>query len=82
MIAAWAPLAMLFWQPIELPLRMRLVMFLPLALCIAAVYRATRSKRVEDLPKSTALAFMNITLGMGALAVGAYCLYELVLWWS
>lgn len=82
MNAALGMLATLFWHPIELPLRMRLLMFIPLAVCIAAVYRATRSKRVEDLPKTTLLAFLNITLGMGALAVGAYYLYEFVLWMS
>jgi hypothetical protein len=72
-------LAMLFVRPIELPPWLRLWMFLPLALCIAVVYRATRVRTAAELPRATVVTFLNIVIGMIAIAVAAYALHELVL---
>lgn len=71
--------ATLFIQPIELPPWMRLWMFLPLAACIALVYRATRVRSPEELPRATLVTFLHIVIGMVALAVAAYVLHEIVL---
>jgi hypothetical protein len=72
-------MATLFVRPIELPPWMRLWMFLPLAACIALVYRATRARSPEELPRATALTFLNIVMGMVALAGATYVLHEIVL---
>lgn len=72
-------LAQVFIKPIKLFPGGRLWMFLPLALCVALVYRATRSRTVDELPKSTAHTFVNIVLGMALVAVGFYVLHEVVL---
>lgn len=57
----------------------RLLSFFPLVLCIAIVYRATRVRRVEELPRGVAITFMNMVLFMGGLTVGLYVLYGVLL---
>lgn len=74
-----AVMAMLFVRPVELPPWMRLWMFLPLALCIAVVYRATRAHSAAELPRTAVVTFLNIVLGMIAIAITAYALHEFVL---
>lgn len=78
--AAGALLAWLFVTPLDLPDKARLFMFFPLAAAIAVVYRATRAKRVEDLPRATVITFLNICLGMFAIAISAYLLHRLMMW--
>lgn len=75
---AWIP----FINPLQLPPGARLWMFLPLALCVAVVYRATRVRSPRELPRSVAITFVNIVLGMVLIAVGAYALHEAVLRFS
>ncbi|HMQ16144.1 MAG TPA: hypothetical protein PKC49_09240 [Phycisphaerae bacterium] len=75
-------LGSLFVVPIDLPSWLRLWMFLPLAACIAVVYRATRARSVAEMPLATVLTFVNIVLGMVAIAVAAYAVHALVLWLS
>ncbi|MBW7904475.1 MAG: hypothetical protein LC135_07645 [Phycisphaerae bacterium] len=75
-------LGSLFVVPIDLPSWLRLWMFLPLAACIAVVYRATRARSVAEMPRATVLTFVNIVLGMVAIAVAAYGVHALVLWLS
>ncbi len=72
-------LAQLFVRPLKLPSGTRLWMFLPLALCIALVYRVTRARTASELPRSTAITFANIVVGMAAVAVGLYALHMAVL---
>ncbi len=71
-------LALLFVHPIELPLWARLWMFLPLAACIALVYRATRARTLGSVLRRSGLTFVNIILGMALIAVAAWALQELV----
>jgi hypothetical protein len=59
--------------------RMHLALFLPLALCIAIVYRATRARRARELLWPTVVTFLNITVGMAAIAVAFYVVYEIVI---
>lgn len=75
LIAAWIP----FVHPLILPAGARLWTFLPLALCVAIVYRATRAKSAAELPKGTAITFVNIVVGMVAIALVAYIVHEVVL---
>ncbi len=65
-------LAWLFVHPIDLPTGMRLWMILPLVACVATVYRATRARRIGDMPKATVITFVNILAGMAAIAVAFY----------
>lgn len=73
----WIPI--LHAWPWPLPNSARLWLFLPLALCIATVYRATRARTVYDLPKGILLTFVNIVVGMSAIAIGLYVIYEIAI---
>jgi hypothetical protein len=57
----------------------RLLSFFPLVLCIAIVYRATRVRHVEELPKGVVITFLNMVLFMGGITVGLYLLYGFLL---
>ena len=72
---AWIP----FIHPLTLPAGARLWMFLPLAACVAVVYRATRARTVQELPFATVKTFINIVIGMIAIAIAAYALHMIVL---
>jgi hypothetical protein len=76
-LLAWVP----FLNPIKLPSGARLWMFLPLALCIALVYRATRARSLEKLPRATLVTFVNISLGMIAIAAAFYLINQAALRW-
>ncbi len=77
MMGYWL-LAWIFVHPLKLPAGARLWMFPPLALCVALVYRATRAASARELPRSTAITFVNIVLAMTAIALGFYGLHEVV----
>jgi hypothetical protein len=77
-LLAWIP----FVNPLKLPHGSRLWMFLPLAACVAVVYRATRARQARELPWATFKTFVNIVVGMWLIAIAAYGLQEGVLWWS
>lgn len=63
--------------PTQFPPIMRLVMFFPLILAIATVYRATRTRHASDLPRGILITFFNIAGGMWLLAIGLYVVYEI-----
>ncbi|TWT40971.1 hypothetical protein RAS1_36620 [Phycisphaerae bacterium RAS1] len=69
----------LFVHPLKLPAGSRLWTFLPLAFCIAAVYRATRARSPAELPKATVTSFVMITLAMSGIALGFYLLHQAVI---
>jgi hypothetical protein len=75
-------LALLFVNPFKLPAGARLWMFLPLALCIAVVYRGTRARTARELPRATLITFINIVVGMILIALAAYLVHAVVLRWS
>ena len=77
-LLAWIP----FIHPLKLPAGARLWMFLPLAACIAVVYRATRARTARELPRATVTTFVNIVVGMCLIAIAAYAIHEAVLWLS
>jgi hypothetical protein len=75
-MSGWAVvLAALFVQPLNLPHGARLWMMLPLVACVAAVYRASRARHPREMPKATVLTFVNIVIGMMAIAVGFYLVH-------
>jgi hypothetical protein len=74
-LCAWIP----FLNPVKLPVGARLWTFLPLVLCVAVVYRATRARKVGDMPKATLLTFVSIVAGMVAIAVGFFLVHRLAL---
>ncbi|MCG3126554.1 MAG: hypothetical protein CHACPFDD_01401 [Phycisphaerae bacterium] len=71
----WIP----FVNPIPVRPGVRLLMLLPLALCVAVVYRAIRARTLRGLPWYALLTFLNIVGGMALLAIGFYVLHEFVL---
>lgn len=77
-----SPLATLFVEPLTLPLGARLWMFLPLAVCIALVYQGTRAEHAREIPWRSARTFLNLVLGMVAIAAGLYIAHELALRWT
>jgi hypothetical protein len=72
---AWAP----FINPIRISVTTRLLMYFPLAICVALVYRGTRSRSVSELPWPTVRVFFSIVIGMTLIAIAAYVIHELVL---
>jgi hypothetical protein len=76
-------LALLFVHPLPLPGWARLWMFLPLTLCVAVVYRATRAREPRELPRATLFTFVTIAAGMVLIALAAYFVHMAVIhWWS
>ncbi len=71
-------LAWLFVNPVLLPDGARLWMLLPLVACVATVYRATRVRTTADMPKATVYTFVNIVVGMGAIAAAFYGVHLVV----
>ena len=71
--------AVLFITPLELPPGWRLWMFLPLAMCVAAVYRATRARSPRRMIRATIWTFLNIVVGMSLIAVAFYVAHEIAL---
>lgn len=71
-----------FVNPLPFPAWARLWMFLPLAACVALVYRATRARTTEGLARRTVFTFFNIVFGMVGIALGAYALHATVLHFS
>jgi hypothetical protein len=79
-MSGWGPLlGWLFIQPLNLPHGARLWMLLPLVACVAAVYRASRARHPGEMLRSTVLTFLNIVIGMLAIAVGFYLVHAAVL---
>lgn len=70
-------LGWLFVHPLRLPPGTRLWMMLPLVACVATVYRATRARHVHDMPRATAITFVNIVVGMFAIAIAFYGVHML-----
>jgi len=77
-LLAWIP----FIHPLPLPDGARLWMFLPLAACVAVVYRTTRARTARELPKATLRTFINIVVGMCLIAIAAYLVHAAVLRFS
>lgn len=73
-LLAWIPLV----NPLKLPPSTRLLTFFPLAFCVALVYRATRARTARDLTRGTLLTFVNICVGMIAIAAGFFLLNEFI----
>lgn len=71
-----------FIQPLPIAPWMRLWMFLPLAFCVAVVYRATRAKESDRILRAAFFSFLNITIGMVAIALAAYLVHWLALRWT
>jgi hypothetical protein len=77
-LLAWIP----FVNPLKLPAGSTLWMYPPLAACVAVVYRATRSRNARELPRATIKTFLSIVVGMCLIAIVAYLIPELVLYFS
>ena len=77
-LLGWIP----FIHPITLPPGARLWMFLPLAACVAVVYRATRSRSAEHLLWPAVRTLVSIVMGMCLIALAAYVIHQLVLRWT
>jgi len=75
-LMAWIP----FLHPVTLPRGARLWMVLPLVMCVAVVYRATRARDMRKLPRAALITFANIMAGMIAIALAFFVAHRAVLW--
>lgn len=69
-------LAGLFVTGIELVGWQRMVLMLPLCLSIAIVYKAIRCENVRDVPAAALGLWITIVLGMYAVGVGLWAVFE------
>lgn len=67
-----AVLAVLFVHPLALAPEVRLWMLLPLAACVAVVYRGVRAERPSQIAAASALTFIHIVAGMTLIALAFY----------
>ena len=65
--------------PWAIPNLMKLGLFFPLVAAVAVVYRATRVRKLRDMPWDTVVTFFNIVVGMALIAIGFYAAYEIVI---
>ena len=69
-------LAGLFVTGVELTGLQRLVLMLPLCLSIAIVYKTIRCENMRDMPASALGLWITIVLGMYAVGVGLWAVFE------
>ena len=67
-------LAMLFWDPMQLPSKSLLWMLLPLCLVVAIVYKTVRTRNIRRLWWETLYLFGYIVGGLVVLGVAAWLL--------
>ena len=56
----------------------RAMLFFPLCLSIAIVYKTLRTERLKDIPLATAVLWGTIVIGMYAVAVGLWIMYRVL----
>jgi hypothetical protein len=71
-------LGALFTHAIELSGRQRILLMLPLCLAIAIVYKAIRSENLSRLPAAALSLWVTIVVGMSAVGVGLWVLFEIM----
>ncbi len=71
-------LATLFVDPMPVAGIQRLLLLLPLCLCISVVYKAVKCERVRDIPVAVLGLWATIVVGMIAVGVGLLIVYELL----
>jgi len=71
-------LATIFLNPLELIGWQRMIFLLPLCLAISIVYKTTKCSRVRDIPVASLVLWVTIVIGMYAVGVGLFVIYELL----
>ncbi len=69
-------LAGLFVTGVELAGWQRMVLMLPLCLSIAIVYKTIRCENMRDMPTAAVGLWITIVLGMYAVGVGLWAVFE------
>jgi len=78
-LAAAMTIGWLFVHPIQhLPDGARFWLMLPLAACVATVYRATRARDTRGMALRTVKTFISIVVGMSAIALAFYAVHMAV----
>ncbi|MFQ5494261.1 MAG: hypothetical protein ACE5EX_02675 [Phycisphaerae bacterium] len=54
----------------------RFLLMLPLCLSIAVVYKTTRCDRLRDVPRASLGLWLTIVLGMYAVGIGLWAVFE------
>lgn len=70
--------ATIFVTALELSGPQRLMLMWPLCLAVAIVYKATRCEDVRQIPKATVVLWGTIIMGMYAVGVGLWALFNLL----
>ena len=72
-------LAGLLTTAVELSGTQHLLLMLPLCLSVAVVYKTTRCTNLREVPLAAAVLWVTIVIGMCAVGVGLWILFELML---
>lgn len=57
----------------------RMLLMLPLCLSIATVYKTLRTDNPKELPSAVIVLWATIVVGMGAVGVGLWLIFEVLL---
>lgn len=57
----------------------RMLLMLPLCLSIATVYKTLRTDNPKELPSAVIVLWCTIVVGMGAVGVGLWLIFEVLL---
>lgn len=70
-------LAAFLIHPMVLTRWQQMLLLLPLCLCVSVVYKAIKCVRPVQLPKAVLASWITIVLGMYAVGMVLYVIYEL-----
>ncbi len=65
-----------FLTPVILTKTQQMLLLLPLCLCIAVVYKATKCESVREIALASLVSFVSIVVGMYAVGVSLLLLYQ------
>ena len=73
-----ALLGNLFVHPVTVTGWEQTAMLFPLCLAIAVVYKSTKCERLHDVPLASLVLWVTIVVGMYAVGIGLWGLYQIV----
>ena len=71
-------LVALFTTAVPLSAGQRMLLFFPLCLSIAIVYKTLRCESLREVPLSTVILWVTIVIGMYVVGVGFWMLYSVM----
>lgn len=78
MMVSFLPMEIIGLAAVDLTGPQRLAMMFPLCLAIAIIYKATRLKRMRDVPSAALVLWGTILIGMYSVGVGLWAVFSLL----